>query len=141
MMSNTALFTRDEIQERERNRREYPRVPYEKPMQFTICLAGKADDLYEGFSLNISQSGMLFSTKHVIPLSSIIVFETDIDTLSKCIAVESQLFYIQDYLFGKVVRLFRHHDSDYSTIGLNFIKQHEEQREDVREAIRLISAV
>ena len=104
-------------------------------------MPGKADNLYEGFSINISQRGMLFSTKHSIPLSSIIVLETDIGTLEKCIAVEVQLFHIQDYLFGKVVRIFYHHDSDYTTVGLNFIAQHEQQREDVQEAIRLISRV
>ncbi len=125
--------------EREKNRREYPRVPYKKSMRFTICIPEEADALYEGFSLNISQSGMLFTTKQIIPLSAIIVFETDMGTLSKCIAIEYRLFFIQDYLFGKAVRVLRHNDRDYITIGLNFIKQNEQQREDVRKAIQLIS--
>ena len=134
------LFTKlERKKERKKNRRSFPRVPYERPLAFTICLPDKREALYDGMMVNISQGGMLFASAHTPPLSSIIVFETDVAMLSQCIEIENVLFSIQDYLFGKVVRVFRHDERDDVMVGLSFIKEAEHKREDVREAIQSIS--
>ena len=140
-MNTELIHSHEEAKEREKNRREYPRIPYIESLWYTICIPDKADALYEGFSLNISQGGVLFTTQHIPPLSSIIVLETDLDTLSKCIEIEYLLFRIQDYLFGKVVRVINQTEKNYFVIGISFIKQSERKREDIQEAIALITKV
>ncbi len=121
------------------NRRKYPRFPFYVPLVFKVCQRGLLDQNLEGASLNVSQNGILFSSINVPPLSSVVLLETDLSVLERCINVEGTLLTMGQYVVAKVVRVIHHKENGYSTVALHFIKQCEKIREDVHDAISLVA--
>ena len=130
----TDSFMEERVVERGSNRREYPRIPYERCVRFVNHTAGYTLKEEEGIAHNVSQSGMLFSTQDVPPISSVIVFETDNHTFSRCVTIDERLLSLKETLFGKVVRVLSSCDGDLFQIGIRFIKESESKRADIQEA-------
>ncbi len=120
-------------------RREFLRLPYENPLKFTLCRKGLIQELQIGITKNVSQNGMLFNSRISPPLSSIILIETDLKTLSNCIEVEDALVELNGRIMGKVMRVVPSNGGLYE-IAVQFIRVGEESNREVSSAMQLVNA-
>jgi len=120
-------------------RREFLRLPYENPLKFTLCRKGLIQELQIGITKNVSQNGMLFNSRISPPLSSIILIETDLKTLSNCIEVEDALVELNGRIMGKVMRVVPGSGGLYE-IAVQFIRVGEESNREVSSAMQLVNA-
>ncbi len=115
-------------------RREFLRLPYERPLKFNVCRKGLIKELQIGITKNVSQKGMLFKAKTMPAIDAIILIETDLKTLSNCIEVEDALVELNGRIMGKVVRVVPS-ENDFCEVGVQFIRVGEETEEDVASAM------
>ena len=122
----------EDISEREISRRTYPRLPFKKSLRYRVCKKGSSSEYNEGFALNMSQGGILFSVKETPPLSSMLILELDMK-------MPFGLLTIGDRFIGKVVRVKKRKDAEGYEVSLSFVKKQEKNREDVREALAAVA--
>jgi len=140
-MGKVLLHPDEQKTVRYNNRRSYPRVPYKVPLCYSVCSNNTLQELQDAFSENLSQTGMLLSSEGVPPISSLIMFDLDIDMLAQCIDLE-QLFMTEcRSMIAKVVNVRLDKEKGCYSIGISFIKRDEKNREDVKNALRCISGV
>jgi c-di-GMP-binding flagellar brake protein YcgR len=123
------------------NRRSYPRVPYKVPLCFSVCSHNTLQELQDGFSENLSQTGMLLALDVVLPLSSLIILDLNVDMLEHCINME--YLYMTEYksLIAKVMNVRHNKTKGYYSVGISFIKADESKRNDVKKALKCIPQV
>lgn len=117
-------------------KREFFRYKHEKPVNYKTITAATnkniATKLIEAVSKNLSASGILFSSKYLPELSSILVLDLDYRTSKVCQEIEDRALIINDKLFGKVVRIEDTDNGSYD-VGVAFIKKSEDIPEEIRE--------
>ena len=110
------------------DRREFFRYKHETPINFKIV--GKSSDKSIASSLvgavtrNLSASGILFTSKYLPEISSILVLDLDFRTTQICKEIEENALIVKDKVVGKVVRIEDNEDGQYS-VGVAFIKKSE----------------
>jgi len=111
-----------------KERREFLRHRHEGPVKFKEIISPKNKDtvsnLFDAISKNLSASGILFSSKHIPELSSVIALDIDYHTSRLCEEIESRALIIDNKLFGKVVRI-EDDDGGMYDIGVAFITKSE----------------
>lgn len=116
-------------------RREFLRLPCETALKFTACREGLLQELQMGTTQNVSQTGMLFNAKNSPSLSSVILIEIDLKTLSNCIEVEGALVELNGRIMGKVVRVKPVEVGLYE-IAVQFIRVGQENNKEVASVIQ-----
>jgi len=134
-MKTTLLHPDEQTRQRCRTRRLYPRVPFEHGVKFMLCSHNAVRGLNEGLAANVSQAGMLFSSKVLPPISSLILLETHLTDLKKCIYVDHLLLTSSYHILAKVVQVHHRKNSDLFDVGIAFIQKVEYARSDVQEAL------
>ena len=121
------------------NRREFFRYGYEKPVHYTqVSLAEDrsiASKLIDAVSKNLSASGILFTSRYMPEISSILALDLDYRTTSICKEIEGRVLILNDKLFGKVVRI-EDADNGLYDVGVAFIKKSEELAKDIKVIIK-----
>jgi hypothetical protein len=117
------------------SRRSYPRVPFEHSVRFLLCSHQRESVTHEGHSENVSQAGMLFRSKVLPPLSSLILIDTYFDDLMRCIDLDQLLMTSFRNVLAKVVQISHEKKKDFFNIGISFVRKEEQYRSDVLEAL------
>lgn len=111
-------------------RREFFRLDFRHPVKFRQIVDGEGA-VRLGSSENISQSGILFKTRQIPPLSSLLWMDVDLRTLHICKEIETRAVVRDQGLLGRVVRVELDPDEkDVYDIGVCFLR-----REDYSEGI------
>ena len=118
-----------------RNRREFLRYRYEKPIHYSMVSSVKdnnpiAESLIKAVTKNLSASGILFTTDNVPELSSVLILDLDYRTTRICKEIEENALIVNNKLLGKVVRI-EDNDNGMCDVGVAFIKKSEELSKDL----------
>lgn len=111
------------IPESASDRREFFRMDFRQPVKFREFQRDESGPKL-GTSENISQSGLLFKTRIVPPLSSILWMDVDIRTLRICQEIENRALVQDDGLLGRVVRVEEDPDETNTyNVGVCFLRK------------------
>jgi hypothetical protein len=118
-------------------RREFFRYRHEKPVSFKVIAPAKKEmsKLNKGLSKNLSASGILFTSKLLPAISSIVVLDLDYRTSRICEEIEENACIMDDKLIGKVARIEDNDDGSYD-IGVAFVKKVAGVPEDIKRFIK-----
>ena len=114
------------------NRREFFRCDHESPVRYRMVDEKDASGLTEAISRNLSASGILFSTKDIPKLSSLLVLDLDYKTANVCREIEDTALIIKNRLFGKVVRIEDNNSGAYD-VGVAFIRKFDKLAESIKK--------
>ena len=104
-------------------RREFFRVDFRQPVKFREYRRDPVSPKL-GTSENISQTGLLFKTRIVPPLSSVLWMDVDLRTLRICQEIENGALVQDNGLLGRVVRVEEDPDeADTYNVGVCFLRK------------------
>ncbi len=111
-------------QHKDQERRQFVRLDYASPLAYKICKKETIFKLLEGYTSNISKSGVLCTIKDKVHKDDIVWLCFDRSTLSICREIEQRSWVYQNGIIGKVTRVEHKHDNAYS-VGVRFITREE----------------
>jgi len=122
-----------------RERREFLRHDYEKPLKFRILGASKGSEitisrLLSAVSKNLSAAGILFTTRRAPELSSLLAMEFDYRTINICREIDDRALVLDNKLLGKVVRIEDNEDG-LCDVGVAFIKKTDEISNEMKKIL------
>ena len=104
-------------------RREFFRVEFRNAVKFRMIQENESA-LKLGTSEDISQSGLLFKTRVLPPLSSVLWMDLDLRTLKICQEIENRALVYENGLLGRVVRVEEDpEESKVYNVGVCFIRK------------------
>ncbi len=107
-------------------RRQFVRIDFSEPLQYKICKPETITKLFDGYTQNISQSGVLCKLKEAIPVDVILWLSFDMSILTICKEIESRSLIIQKGVLGKVVRVVERPDGCFD-VGICFLSRGEKE--------------
>lgn len=105
-------------------RREFIRLDYVAPIAYKVCREETIHKLLEGYTSNISSSGVLCNIKDKVSQDDILWLSFDRDTLDICHDLEKRCLIYQNGIVGKVIRVQPRQDNSYD-VGIQFITREE----------------
>ncbi|MFA5114710.1 MAG: PilZ domain-containing protein [Candidatus Omnitrophota bacterium] len=120
-------------------RRNFIRLDFVKPLAYKICKKETIEKLLQGYTANISQTGLFCNLQDKIKLDDIIWLSFDRDTLSICHDLERRSVIYQNGIIGKVVRS-QLRDDGSCEVGVQFITREEKNKLEAASAIELLKA-
>jgi c-di-GMP-binding flagellar brake protein YcgR len=108
-------------------RRRFLRLDYVTPLAYKICRQETISKLLKGYTVDISQAGVLCRIKEYVNKDDILWLSFDRATLSICAELDKRCFIYQNGIIGKVVRVEQRQDGDYN-VGVQFITRVEENK-------------
>lgn len=83
-------------------RRKFVRLDYIAPLNYKICNEQTLSNLLQGYTINISQAGLLCKIKDKVKKNDILWFAFDRGFLSFCEELEKEVLYIKTVLSPKL---------------------------------------
>ena len=123
--------------ENAQERRDFFRIAFSTPLKYKNCSIQDHSLLFPATTENVSQSGILFQTKHNPPqLSSIVWMDLDIRTLKICQEIESRALIFNNGVLGRVVRV----EEDLENrrmydVGVCFLKKSQRDTREVQQIL------
>lgn len=108
-------------------RRKFIRIDYVEPLNYKICKQETISKLFDGYTQNISQSGLLCKIKERIPIDAILWLSFDMDTLALCHEIESHSVVIQRGILAKTVRLNSRDDGCFDVAACFLTREEKEE--------------
>lgn len=105
-------------------RRQFFRLDYATPLRFKVCKKETLSQILQGYTVNISQAGLLCNIKEKVQEEDILWLSFDRAILHICEELEKKAFIHQNGIIGKVVRI-THKDNNEYDIGIKFITREE----------------
>jgi hypothetical protein len=105
-------------------RRKFIRLDYVTPLAFKVCKGDIIDKLLQGYTSNISQTGLMCTINEKVKEDDILWLSFDRDTISVCEEIERNCLVYQSGIIGKVARVEEKGDNVYK-IGIQFITREE----------------
>jgi len=105
-------------------RRKFVRLDYVSPLAYKVCRQETISKLLEGYTSDVSQSGVLCNIKEKVNKDDILWLSFDRDTLAICEALEKRSLIYQSGVVGKVARVEQKNNGEYS-VGIQFITREE----------------
>ncbi len=105
-------------------RREFIRKDFVQPLAYKVCKKDTVTKLLEGYTANVSQTGLLCNIKEKVAPEDILWLSFDRDTLSICSEIERRSLIYQNGIIGKVVWAEQTKDMTYN-VGIHFITREE----------------
>ncbi len=121
----------------EPERREFTRLEYSKPLAYKICKQETLSNLMRGYTVNISQAGILCNIKDKVNLDDILWLSFDKSVLIICWEIERKSFIYQNGIIGKVVRVDPNKDQTYD-IGVRFVTRSEEDTNVIKSRVSFL---
>ncbi|MFH0913349.1 MAG: PilZ domain-containing protein [Candidatus Omnitrophota bacterium] len=109
---------------RGQERRRFIRLNYVTPLAYKVCKEETIHKLLEGYTSDISPSGLLCTIKEKVKLDDTLWLSFDRDTLTICQDLEKRSLIYQNGIIGKVVRMEDKADGTYEA-GIRFITREE----------------
>jgi len=105
-------------------RREFIRKDFVQPLAYKVCKKDTVTKLLQGYTANVSQTGLLCNIKEKVSPEDILWLSFDRDTLSICSEIEKRSLIYQNGIIGKVVWAEQTKDMTYN-VGIHFITREE----------------
>jgi calcineurin-like phosphoesterase family protein len=105
-------------------RREFLRLDYATPLAYKVCKEETISKLLNGYTVNISEAGLLCNIKDTVKPEDILWLSFDKSILFICEEIESRTLIYQNGIIGKVVRIENNTDGSFS-VGVKFITREE----------------
>lgn len=107
-------------------RRQFVRIDFSEPLQYKVCKPETINKLFDGYTQNISQSGVLCKLRESFPVDAILWLSFDMNILTICKEIESRSLIIQKGVLGKVVRIAARPDGCFD-VGICFLTRGEKE--------------
>jgi hypothetical protein len=104
----------------ETERREFTRLEFSKPLAYKVCKQETLSNLLQGYTVNISEAGLLCNIKDKVNLEDILWLSFDKSILIICSEMERRSLIYQNGVIGKVVRVDSGENETYD-VGVKFI--------------------
>lgn len=111
-------------------RREFIRLSYSRPLMYKICKRSTLSKLMQGYTHNISCSGLMCNLQDKVPHDSVLWLKLDQAALDLCQEIEQRSVIIQHGVLGKVVWEHKKDDDSYD-IGVCFVTREEKHVPDI----------
>lgn len=105
-------------------RRQFVRLDYITPLDYKICKKETISKLLQGYTSDISETGLLCNIKTKVNKDDILWLCFDRGILSICESIEKRVLIYQNGIIAKVVRIEPKQDDSYD-IGVYFITREE----------------
>ncbi len=106
------------------DRRKFMRLDYRAPLAYKVCSEETINKLLQGYTADISQSGLLCNIKDRVNQDDILWLSFDRSTLNIFEGIERRSLIYQNGIIGKVVRIEQRNDDTYN-VGVQFITREE----------------
>jgi hypothetical protein len=107
-----------------KERRDFLRIDFATPLACKICKRETLDKLLNGYTSNISQSGLLCNIRERVSENDILWLSFDRSVLNICEELEKRAFIYQSGIVGKVVRIVPVNDGSFD-LGVKFVTREE----------------
>lgn len=105
-------------------RRQFMRLPYRSPLKYKVCKEETIDKLMQGYTEDISNSGLLCNIEEDVPVDSVLWLLLDNGALDMCAEIEKRSVILQHGVLGKVVRTYHKRNGTYD-VGVRFLVREE----------------
>jgi hypothetical protein len=106
------------------DRRKNERVEIESPLAYKVCNPNTLSKLFQGYTINVSESGILCTMNNSVNIDDILWLSFNKSVLIQCQGIEKHSFFYQNGILGKVVRVYAK-DAAHFEVGINFITKEE----------------
>lgn len=86
-------------------RRQFARLDYATPLAYKICKKETLSKLLQGYTSNVSESGLLCNMKDKVKKDDVLWLLFDRDVLNTCTGLEKASLIYQGGVVGRVVRV------------------------------------
>jgi hypothetical protein len=111
-------------------KREYIRINISKPIAYKVCKSETLSKLFEGYTVNISEAGLLCTISDKVNLQDIMWLSFDRSVLIACEEIERRSLIYQNGVIGKVVRIDGK-DNGLFDVGVRFLTREEKRPEEL----------
>ncbi len=105
-------------------KREFPRQEFFTPLAYKVCKTETLTKLFEGYTINVSQSGVFCNLKNRVKIEDVVWLSFNKSVLVFCEDLERHGFFYQNGVIGKVVRVNDNVNGTFD-VGVNFITREE----------------
>lgn len=105
-------------------RRKFLRLDYVRPLAYKVCKRKTISKILQGYTSNISHSGLFCNIKEKVKIGDILWLSFDRNTLSICEGMEKRSLVYQNGVVGKIVRIERRKNHTLD-VGIQFITREE----------------
>ena len=105
-------------------RRQFVRLDYITPVACKVCKRATLSKLFQGYTMDISRSGLMCNIKDKVKKDDIVWLSFDRTTLTICEDLEKHSLIYQNGVVGKVVRVERKKKDAYN-VGIQFLTREE----------------
>jgi len=118
-------------------RRQFPRFEHATPLAYKVCNKDTVSKLLEGYTANVSQSGLSCKIQNKVNKDDIMWLSFDRAVLSVCAEIEKRVFIYQNGVIAKVARVEPLDDNSYD-VGVHFILREEKNISYVYPSVHFI---
>jgi len=118
-------------------RRQFVRLDYTSPLAYKVCKRKTISTLFQGYTVDISQTGLLCNIKDKVKKNDIVWLSFDRATLSICRDLEKRILIYQNGIVGKVVRVAPKGKNTYH-VGIQFITREEKNLTNIYPKIHFL---
>ena len=105
-------------------RRQFVRLDYVTPLDYKVCKKETITKLLQGYTSNVSKTGLLCTIKQKVEPEDILWLVFDRDTLTICQDIEKSSLVYQNGIIGKVVRVTPKSTETFD-VGIRFLTREE----------------
>lgn len=110
----------------ENERRQFIRLSYKSPLMYKVCKRTTLSKLMQGYTHNISVSGLMCNIQETVPKDCTLWLKLDAGALKLCSEIEKRCVIIQQGVLGKIAWLKKRKDKTCD-IGIQFLTREEKQ--------------
>ena len=111
-------------------RRNFMRLDYRALLAYKVCREETINKLLQGYTADISRSGLLCNIKDRVNKDDILWLSFDRGTLNIFAEIERRSLIYQNGIIGKVVRIEQRNDDTYN-VGVQFITREEKNSTNI----------
>ena len=120
------------------DRRQFVRLDYTTPIAYKVCSKETISRLLEGYTSDISVSGLFCSIKEKVHKEDILWLAFDRGALSICAEMEKRCLIYQNGIIGKVVRVEYNEKDNVYRIGIQFVTREEKNLTNIYPKIHFL---
>jgi hypothetical protein len=107
-----------------REKRESMRIDFCKPLAYKVCKQETLTKIFEGYTVNVSDTGLLCTIQDKVNLTDIMWLSFDKNVLTACEEIEHHSLIYQNGVIGQVVRIDDKDNGNFD-VGVKFLTREE----------------
>jgi len=119
-------------------RREFTRIEYAVPLAYKICNQDTVSKLLQGYTSDVSRSGLFCKIGERLNKDDIIWLSFDRAVLNICQDLEKRVFIYQNGIIGKVARIETSPEGVFG-VGVHFITREEKNNTNIFPKVHFLS--